>query len=268
MGQYRYFILFFVVLSLITITNTCQARELRIAISYDIPPYVTDNGTKGLQLEIFQKAMEQSGYSFSFLQAPFKRLELAVSEMDLDGSLSFGNTNTEGTYNSHDLLFLKNYAITKRGSGVTLNSIADLKGQHILAWQRAHKNLGLEFEQMFGPENTAAYTSKYHEIPIQKNQVDMFLKGRADVIIIDQHIFKEFLSQLSDDKDIYDNFVYHDIFPEINAFKVNFKDKKIRDDFNSGLQLLHDNGTYQSLMEHYSTRATPIVTTADLTVSP
>lgn len=266
MKPHRLFILFFVICFLWSTSLECHAKELRIAVSYDIPPYVTENGTKGLQLEIFQKAMEDSGYSFSILQAPFRRLEMAITEMGMDGFLSLGTTNVVNkAYDSNELLRFKNYAITKKGAGIILNSIADLKGHHILSWQQAHKNLGPEFEKTFGPAtNTLRYSTKYHEIPLQKNQVDMFLRGRADVIIINQHIFEEFVNQLSDIKALQDCFVYHDIFSEVNAFKVSFKEKDIRDAFNSGLQQIQNNGIYQALVEQYSTSSSPLITTADL----
>ncbi len=228
-----------------------HGQELRIAFSYDIPPFITDNGTKGMEIEIVQKAMEYRGHSFAVLQAPYKRLQVAVSEMAIDGSAAVRKSTDDGTYYSQNFIDFKNFAITKKNAGLTLDTLSDLKEKSILAWQNAHIDLGSEFEKLFSPSVKEEYMMKYHEIPIQINQVDMFLRGRAEVIIIDESIFKWVTRQLAPHLDLEDAFVYHDIFPEKISFQVNFKEKNVRDDFNAGLQHIRENGTYQAIFDKY-----------------
>ncbi len=229
-----------------------HGKELRIAFSYDIPPFIIDNGTKGMEVEIVQKAMEHTGHSFSVLQAPYKRLQVAVSEMAIDGSAAVRKITEDGTYYSQNFIDFKNVAITKKNARLTLDTLSDLKGKSILAWQNAHIDLGNEFEKLFSPSVKEEYMLKYHEVPIQKNQVDMFLRGRAEVLIIDESIFKWVTRQLTPQLDLEDAFIYQDIFPEKVSFQVNFKEKSVRDDFNAGLQHIRENGTYQAIFDKYS----------------
>ncbi len=244
--QYLFFYLLFVQL----LTTPCQARELRVAFSYDIPPFVTKNGSSGLEIEIVQKALEFRGHTFTVIQAPYKRLQVAVTEMGIDAAAAVRKSD-DGTYYSDDFIDFKNFAITKKDTAITLRTIQDLKGKTILAWQNAHRDLGAEFANLFSPNISAPHIEKYREVAIQKNQVEMFLHGRAQVLVIDEAIFKWFAKQLLPPDAGINQFVFHNIFPHKTSFQVNFQEKQLRDEFNEGLHYIRSNNTYQKIFNKY-----------------
>ncbi len=227
------------------------ARELKIAFSYDIPPFVTENGTAGMEVEILTNALAHQGYTFTVIQAPYKRLQVAVAEIGVDAAASVRRVDDDGTFYSDDFIDFKNFAITKKESGITLQTIQDLKGKTILAWQNAHRDLGTEFGKLFSPDVKEPYVEKYREVAVQKNQVEMFLRGRAQVIVIDEAIFKWFSKQLLHTGYQMEHFVFHNLFPGKTSFQTNFKEKYLRDDFNKGLHHIRKNGTYQKIIDKY-----------------
>ncbi|MFH1155082.1 MAG: transporter substrate-binding domain-containing protein [Pseudomonadota bacterium] len=232
-------------------TTPAQSRELAIAFSYDIPPFIIEDGTKGLEIDIVREALQYKGYTFHIIQCSYKRLQVAVSNMGLDAAAAVREAD-DGTFYSDSFIAFRNFAITKKKAGLVINSIADLKGKTIYTWQNAYNDLGEEFKALFSPEVTQPYREKYKEIPVQAKQVESFWKGRDDlVIIIDEAIFKWFTRQLSVDVDTTGELVYHNLFENTTTFQVNFKERQIRDDFNEGLNYIRAKGLYQEILNRY-----------------
>lgn len=226
------------------------AEELEIAFSYDIPPYVMDNGTKGLEPEIVKEALKYKGHIFTVKQCSYKGLAIAVSQNRFDGAAAVKEID-DGTYYSDNFISFKNYAITKEKAGIILNNISDLKGKNIVTWQNAYRDLGEKFASLFSPNVKASYMEKYHETPVQKEQVRLFWTLEGEVIIIDKSIFIWFTKQLSKTGLVTDKPVYHALFPDKTEFRVNFKSKKIRDDFNEGLKYIRQKGIYQKIFDNH-----------------
>lgn len=240
------------VLSFFTYDSPLAAKEINFAFSYDIPPFVMEKGTSGLEIEIVREALKHNGHTFTVLQCSYKRLQIAVKRMEsVDAAAAVRKTEDDGTYYSDNFVLFKNYAITKKSSGITLNNISDLKGKRIVAWQNAHRDLGEEFASLFSPDVKAPHIKRYQEIPVQKKQVWMFWLGKQDVIVIDESIFLWFTKQLSLETTIGDEPVYHEIFQIPTEFQVNFNSEKIRDDFNEGLIHIRQNGVYQQIHDKY-----------------
>lgn len=111
-------------------------------------------------------------------QCSYKRLEIIVAKMGLDAAAAVRETD-DGTYYSDNFIAFENYAITKKRSGIILDSISDLKGKSIITRQNAHRDLGEEFASLFSPDVKEPYMKKYYEIPVQKEQARMFWTGRG-----------------------------------------------------------------------------------------
>lgn len=248
---------FYLLLFLATITifgatvSVAWAKHLKIAFSYDIPPFVIDNATRGIEVDIVSEALKHGGHTFEVLQCSYRRLQIAVSEMGLDGAAAVRQSE-DGTYYSDYFIDFKNFAITRKKDNITINSVADLKGKYIFAWQNAYRDLGEEFHALFSPYVTAPYRKKYKEIAIQKDQVESFWRGRGGlVIVIDEAIFKWFTKQLSTQMNTTDELTYHKIFDNTTEFQVNFKDQALRDDFNRGLEHIRATGKYEEILKKY-----------------
>ncbi|MBN1948379.1 MAG: transporter substrate-binding domain-containing protein [Candidatus Cloacimonetes bacterium] len=243
-------LLFFMLFIFFQVSGFLQAEELIIAFSYDIPPFVTNNGLSGIEIDIVTEALQYKGYIFTTIQCSYKELEVAIIEKGIDAAAGVREIE-DSTYYSDYFIFFKNFAISKRRSGIVLDSIPDLKDRSIITWQNAYRDLGLEFAALFSPSVKENYVNKYIEYPDQEKQVEMFWLDQVEVIIIDEYIFRWFTRNLAGKIDTSEEVVYHDLFPDRTEFQLNFKDKQIRDDFNAGLKHILENGQYQEIINKY-----------------
>jgi ABC-type amino acid transport substrate-binding protein len=114
----------------------------------------------------------------------------------------------------------------------------------VLAHQRAHLFYGPEYKRI-AEVNKESLT--YNETARQESQVRMLYYDRIDVIVLAHEIFMYFKSNgkyVERDKKIVVSKIFGDKFGFYNAFW----NKKVRDDFNSGLYKIKENGTYHQIL--------------------
>ncbi|AJR06652.1 amino acid ABC transporter [Photobacterium gaetbulicola] len=225
---------------------SAEQRKLIVAISTDMPPYVMDNGSKGLEVDIVRQALE--GYELEFVQMPLTYVQRAVQNQKADIAIGVLVDGGEIYYSDHLVTFV-NFAISKKSDSLAINTIDDLKTHPVLTWQNAYLELGDEFKTLFSPGSE--YRSNYHEFGNQADQVAQFWKASKQVIVIDRSIF-EFFSKAM--KQPTDNVEYHSLFPPVTEFKASFKDKAIKDTFNTNLKEMCQNGAYVKLLEVYDVK--------------
>lgn len=242
--------LIFFSISLLVLSHAF-AKDITVAFTNDIPPFIMKNATEGLEVDIIQAALEHKGHSIQkTIQCPYKRLERIVARKEADAAASVRQKNDD-TFYSDNFIAFENYAITQKKSKIVLGSIADLKGKTIFTWQNAHRDLGPEFAALFAPTVAEPYIKNYHEIAVQEGQVRMFWRDPLAVIIIDKSIFIWFTKKYAPKALSGDEIVYNELFPIPTEFQVNFQSETIRDDFNEGLKYIRENGIYQAIFDKY-----------------
>ena len=221
-----------------------------IAFTLDTPPYVMDKGTTGIELDIVRAALKPKGYTFTVRQMTYRELANAVNEKGVDAAATVTRSDN-GTFYSENYIAFKNAAITKQSAGLKIKSVADLKGKSILAWENAYEDLGPVYQSLFSPDVKEAYRKKYQEIGNQAEQVEMFWKSPDAAIVIDENVMKWFIKQLEDKVDTSAKLNYHRIFPAQTEFRISFKSKQVRDDFNAGLNQLLQEEKIQPIYDKY-----------------
>ncbi|TWT29426.1 substrate-binding periplasmic protein [Blastopirellula retiformator] len=233
-------------------TSEFDARkELVVAISPDIPPYVLDGATTGLEVELMQLALSQ--YELSFVQLPYGELETAVPNNKADVSVGVREANG-GEFDSIDFIGFSNVAIAKKTADAKIEKVADLGGHPMLTWQKADQELGDKFQAMFGPGGPNR--ANYQEIADQRQQVEEFWKSDDAVIVIDENIFNHFSQDLG--HSLTDMQVFK-IFPDVTNFKVAFANESLCAEFNDRIHELCQTGQYAKLLKKYAVElpATP-----------
>lgn len=237
----------------VSITLNAFAKDLDVAFGQNRPPFIFQESGKwkGLEVDIVQEALSYKGHSIrSSAHMVNRRLEIAVAQMDYDAAAGVQYID-DGTFYSNSFVTYINYAISRAGEGVVINSIQDLTKYKPAAWQNAYRNLGPEFVKYYGPESDGDYLKDYMEFGNQEAQNAFFWAGRANVIIVDKFIFLWYRKQLANQYNTGVDLVFHKIFPKETSYQVNFRDKNLRDDFNEGLQFLRESGRYQQLFDQY-----------------
>lgn len=227
----------------------CQAVELQIGVSESIPPYVIQETNSGLELELLFNALAVKGHTASIHYLPFARTFYEFKAAKLDGVINIQEGMVKNVFYSNVAITYQNCAISLMSNQYNISSIADLNHKNVVTFQRASSLLGDEFAQM------TKSNKGYQEQAQQIQQVYMLMKHRADVIVMDKNIFEYYLKQAFIEgkltqRDLAQQTICHPIFAP-TQYRFAFLSEQIRDDFNTGLKQITDNGTLWALKEKY-----------------
>lgn len=230
-------------LSLLSHHALAAEPELLVAIQSDIPPYVIQQATKGLHVDLVRGAL--SDYTLRFIQMPKDEVQTAVQQKRADVSVNVQSAE-DGVFYSNDSISFANYAISKKADGLKISRVADLENHQVLAWQRAYLELGDEFKQLFSTQSPQR--KNYIEVANQIDQVRMFWHGKNKIIVIDGSIFRYFSKELGYS---VNDVEFHEILPAVTNLKVGFKEAAVRDKFNQRLAEICQSGDYAKLLKRY-----------------
>lgn len=230
--------------SLLLLAMPAAGRDLVIATSSSIPPYVITDQHRGIVVEILQEALLPRGHQIEFIYAPNRRVEHMIEERQVDGVYNLAAGSLSNVHYSDAIIDYQNVAITLADFPRKIDSLASLKELRVVVFQNAPKFLGPEFEELIGDGHD------FPEVSNQRSQVLMLFRGRADVIIMEQRIFEYFHSQLLSSGEIGGGYRIHALFPPAPRYAA-FVDKDIRDHFNAGLRIMKNSGRLQAIIERY-----------------
>ncbi|MEE4251201.1 MAG: transporter substrate-binding domain-containing protein [Alcanivoracaceae bacterium] len=232
------------ILSGLFLPATGHSRDLLIATSSSIPPYVITDQHRGIVVEIIQQALQPLGYRVDFVYAPNRRVQHMIEERQVDGAYNLAADALQEVYYSDPIVDYQNVAITLAPFPQPIESLADLTEFRVVVFQNAAKFLGPEFTRLIADGHSFA------EVSNQRSQVLMLFRERADVIIMERRIFEHFHSQLSASGEIGGDYIIHPIFEAAPRYAA-FLDKTVRDHFNAGLARLRDDGSIDEIINRY-----------------
>jgi polar amino acid transport system substrate-binding protein len=221
---------------------------MRVGISYDIPPYIMDKATKGLEVEVIQHCLSPS-YELEFVQMPYKELEDALQKGDIDAAATVQDRGDGKGFYSEQYITFSNVAVSRKADNLTIKEIGSLSNHPVLTWENAYLELGSDFEELFSPGSLQR--KNLIEVGDQKVQVKQFWETKNAVAVIDRNIFRYFSKQFGHAED---EFVFHELFPAVTNFRMSFRSEQIRDTFDQNLLKICENGTYEKLLVKYDVR--------------
>lgn len=232
---------------LILMSGTICADTLRVGFGLNRPPYVISDEHRGIEVDIVSTLLESLGYQVEPVYISNKGLHLAVDDHNLDVATSVREQyDFKQRYYSAPYIRYHNVAIARTRNAFKLNTIADLNGHRVAAWQLAKGDLGKEFRAV-----TDRLGGRYFEYQDQIEQNRAFWQGRADIVIIDHAIFLWNQRQLAEELDTTDLITVYPLFDGVTEFTVSFKDKSLRDAFNKALRSLRHSGEYDRIVKQY-----------------
>lgn len=258
MMQRKSFMTGVIALSVIAVSLPALAKELKVGFSFAKPPFVfatqpfeprfydLNTPQLGMEIELFKAALALAGDdTFALVYVPYNRLEYELKDGTIDVAVTVRPTFPERFY-SQEFIAFHNYAITKKKANLTINTLDDLKDKIIVAWQGAKFDLGKEFEQ------AVAENPKYLEEADQRKQARLFLMDRAQVLVVDEKIFKWWQKILTQEESLpVEEMTFHDLFPAQTVFHVGFIDEAARNAFDEGLKKIKADGTYDRIISSY-----------------
>ncbi|GHE77427.1 substrate-binding periplasmic protein [Thalassotalea profundi] len=225
-------------------SETSPLINKTIVTGLNKPPYVIEEGSKGIQLDLIRTAFKSSGFSISFLHIPFGRGVTGFQQFNADGILTLPeDADFADLYVSQPYIYYQNIAVSLLENDFSIDNISDLAGKSIIAFQNARKYLGDEYNE------AATSFMNYREVPEQDKQIESLFLHRSDVIVLDINIFKAYLKSHAN-SDLTKPFKVHYIFSE-RPYSAGFRGKEMRDIFDENIKKMRENGTYQLILDKY-----------------
>lgn len=230
------------------------AQEVRVGIGFSLPPYVIRGKDSGMEVDVIREALKAAGHKAHFVYLPSLRLPVDFLQGDIDGvavNRGFDLERESGrkAYPSNMTVYFQNYAMTLRGSLLTIDEVKDLAGLSVLAFNNAPKYLGPSFGAV------VRNNPRYYELADQALQVRMLYSGRVQVVVSDKRIFlwwrDKARKSFADKKlDMTAPVTFHPIFSPAPRV-VYFNTPEIRDAFNEGLSRIVESGLYDQIISGY-----------------
>ncbi len=206
------------------------------------PPYMIQETKSGLDIEIPQAALAKVGLPIELEFYPLSRAihELQMGRIHL--TAPFFTAAPKGVFVSDPHIEYRPIVITLNSIN-KLQNIAQLKNYSIATFQGATGYFGDTF--YYVSLNSPDY-AEHHNMG---KLIDLLMSKRYQVIVLDYSIFQHFLSK-SRYADKIEAITFHDLIPRVPA-AVAFNDPALRDQFNKGLKLIKQDGTYLKILKRY-----------------
>ena len=239
-------------LLLLTVCFFCQAqtehqsetKTLEVITGLPKPPFILEDTNSGLQLDLIRAALLPD-YFVKFISVPLGRNITSYQRMNVDGiaTLPIGYQHPN-MYISKPYIDYQNVAISLAESDFTIESIDDLSGKSVAAFQNAKKFLGEDFSKKM------AYLMDYREIADQMKQISMLYSRNTEVIVLDSRIFKYFIRENAGQTRYKKAINIHYIFDE-RSYVAGFNTKELCEQFDLGIAKIREQGIYQQILDKY-----------------
>ena len=210
--------------------------------------YATDEKfIKGVEYDLVKLIFDRLGVSFNFS----KTLTLDAMQNVLKNNSYIDVAVTVKKrknifYYSDDFISFGSVAISRKTDNFFIDKVEDLKNKKVIAFINAYKFLGDPYYKAFNPKNRS---KRYKEENFQIKQIEDFLDKKADVLILDKNIFEWYLKKISFTS--LNEYNFDHIFPGKNPYKVAFRDKNLRNNFNKELKKIKESGEYYQILDNY-----------------
>jgi polar amino acid transport system substrate-binding protein len=212
-----------------------------------VAPYVIqkpDGSLGGLEYELITAAMQAGGLDFHAELVPFGRLAEDFRHGMFDGIAPANAAMGLPGCLTRTLLVYRNTAFALSGRNLPLQTVADLAGYDVMAFQNAHRILGGAMADV------QARNSRYREVANQMLQVRALFSGRTDVVIMDRRIFRHLMHSPEIGVDTSAALQEFALFPP-TEYSVAFRRAELCATFDRGLETIRRNGSYDQILRRW-----------------
>ncbi|UZE96616.1 substrate-binding periplasmic protein [Alkalimarinus alittae] len=240
MKAFVYFVCFIV-------SPALYAEEVKMAFGEAIPPFSFPESDSGIEIEVIGEALAFHNHTLHPKYFPLARTPYVFKQRYVDATMTdLGHDmSLIGAFYGNSAVVYDNVFISLKSRNLKLESPSDLKGLSIISFQGASKRYP---KWLKAPYEAKLVTEQNKQL----TQVLMLNAGKVDVALSDRNIFQYYSSQAEILGTTIKDVTFHpftDVNP--NNYRPVFWDKKIRDDFNEGLEHLKKTGRYQAIFDKY-----------------
>lgn len=214
----------------------CTSAEVRMAFGERLPPYIFPDTNTGIEIDIVRAALLYRGHTLKPEYYPMARIPVVFKNKQVDAVMMDVGENLEkfgGFYGIPPVIY-RNFLFTLKKRKLKIKGPKDLKGLNVVGFVGAGKRYPEWFSE-------GTQDGSYSEKNDQSVQSELLRTGHTDVIISDEDIFQyyaQMYKKINHTSEILK--VDKHQFTKENPlnYRPVFTNKKIRDDFNAGLEYL------------------------------
>jgi len=230
------------------LTGLASAKEVLMAFSQEIPPYIFQKQNKGIEIDIISAALAVKGHTLKPFYLPLGRIPIAFTSNLVDaamGDMGVDLTSKGGFYANPAVIY-NNVFITLKKQNISIEKPHDLDQLRVVSFQGAENRYPKWLKKV-------KEEKRFYGISDQLTQVKLLHFGRYDVVLSDRFIFKYFVKKMALMDVLEVSEVDEHIFTTVNPedYRPVFRDPKVRDDFNLGLKKIKETGEFQKIYDHY-----------------
>ncbi len=219
-------------------------QVLKVGVG-NFPPFFIEDGKKGVFIEIIDEIFKQlPQYKVEYIFMSNNRILYEINHGKLiDVACNvFPNSNVNA-YLSEPIFRFRDVAISKKSDQLVVNTISDLQGKSIAAYQGATELLGDKFKLI--TNDNPDYSEHAHP----KDTTHLLLSGRKDIRIGDLNIFlydlnnKHYTKYTNLD---HSNFTIHHLWSDVFSYMA-FKEESIQKAVDEVIRELRLNGVIKKI---------------------
>lgn len=230
------------------LSSMAHSKEILMAFSQDIPPYIFQKHNKGIEIDIIAAALAHKGHTLKVLYFPLGRVPIAFTNKLVNAAMGDMGVDlgAKGGFYADPAVIYNNVFITLKSRNISIKTPSDLDSLSVVSFQGAHKRYPTWLKKVQEDD-------RFYGITDQLTQVKLLHYGRYDVVLSDRYIFRYFVKEL----ELMNVLTVHDVneheFTSANPddYRPVFRDKKVRDDFNLGLKKLKESGEFDKIYDNY-----------------
>ncbi len=229
-----------VLLVLACFQASASDKPLQVAVNIG-PPwafYEEGAGVVGIDVDIIRHITSELGYDAEFHLLAYNRLiaDYRAGKYDIASPAAF---EASRGYLTQAYLPFEDVAVSLADSNYSLNSVNDLTGKRVIAYQSAKSVLGPEFARAVEGDG---YLEKAERIV----QLRLLVNDRADVVVGERRLLTYIMQKNFPDTPL----AVHPIF-QTRPYGAIVKDPQLRKNFNRVLSDMRASGVYQEILDRW-----------------
>jgi polar amino acid transport system substrate-binding protein len=229
-------------------TSVSSAKEVLMAFSQDIPPYIFQKHNKGIEIDIIAAALAYKGHTLKPLYFPLGRVPIAFTDKLVNAAMGDMGTDltSKGGFYADPAVIYDNVFISLKSKDLLIERPSDLDTLRVVSFQGADKRYPQWLKK-------SEEEGRFYGISDQLTQVKLLHYGRYDVVLSDRYIFRYFVKQMKFMNILKVDEIDEHQFTTANPddYRPVFRDKEVRDDFNIGLSKLKESGEFDKIYDNY-----------------
>ena len=227
-------------------TLQASSKKVNVGFVVGMPPFVVADS--GILVDLVKEALKRSGYETINYEFPSKQFDKdplgSFEELDI-----FVGTPLifRADYSYRKIYEFDNVAVSKKQSKMSIDTIADLKGKYIVAFNNANQHLKEPFTSFYN-ENLKNWEG-YKEVENQKAQFDMLLKNRTEVILLDRSM-AYYYAKNAGVKNM-EGLIFHEIFPLKNTIYAVGRNQSYVSAITKSLEEMERDGSVLDILKRY-----------------